>query len=91
MAEFGAGWRMASHHDGNFGGGWQWRAYGNLHTLYAVQQPGHTLDHRFWVYILEGSGPIPWNPQNPPNSPNQLAKASGGVSAQLATAGNCWN
>lgn len=89
VAEFGAGWRMASHHDGNYGGGWQWRAYGNLNTLYAVQQPGHTLDHRFWVYILEGSNVSPWNPSNPPNSPTQLAK-DGGVSAQ-ANAGNCWN
>lgn len=95
VAEFGAGWRMASHHDGNFGGGWQWRGYGNLNTLYAVQEPGHTLDHRFWVYILEGSGPTPWDPTNPPNqNPNLVpgnGKAGDDFSAQLATAGNCWN
>lgn len=89
VAEFGAGWRMASHHDGNFGGGWQWRAYGNLNTRYAVQQPGHTLDHRFWVYILEGSGSL----EDPTTQNPNLAPASkdSGVSAQLTTAGNCWN
>lgn len=88
VAEFGAGWRMASHHDGDFGGGWQWRAYGNLNTLYAVQQPGHTLDHRFWVYILEGNVPNPWDPTNPNNPPNQL---QGRGITTLANVGNCWN
>ncbi len=91
VAEFGAGWRMASHHDGGGGGGWQWRAYGNLNTLYAVQQPGHTLNHRFWVYILESAaGPSPWDPTNPNNPPTGRAPA-GEIGAQLATAGNCWN
>jgi hypothetical protein len=88
VAEFGAGWRMASHHDGNLGGGWQWRAYGNLNTLYAVQQPGHTLNHRFWVYINEGNVPSPWDPTNPNNPPTQLQSSA---ITTLANTGNCWN
>ena len=55
---------------------------------------GHTLDHRFWVYILEGSGPTPWDPSDPTQNPNLVpgnGKVGDGFSAQLATAGNCWN
>lgn len=51
---FGAGWRMAEHHDGN--GGWSWTAYGNLNDLYTASDPSHTLNRRFWVHINDQPG-----------------------------------
>lgn len=45
---FGAGWRMAEHHDGN--GGWNWYAYGNVRQ-----------DTRMWVHI-NGQPANCWNP-----------------------------
>jgi hypothetical protein len=46
-ASFGAGWRMAEHHDGN--GGWNWYAYGNVRS-----------DLRYWVHINDQPGNC-WN------------------------------
>ncbi|KAB2901507.1 MAG: flagellar hook-length control protein [Dokdonella sp.] len=43
VAEFGAGWRMAEHHDG--GGGWSYLAAGSLGTA-----------SRFWVAINDTAG-----------------------------------
>ena len=51
---FGAGYRMAEHHDG--GGGWGWRAKG---TITPLTTPGSThprnggtnSPNRFWVRI----------------------------------------
>jgi hypothetical protein len=54
VAEFGAGWRMAEHHDG--GGGWQWTAYGNLNDIFTVNHPSHTLADRFWVHVNDQPG-----------------------------------
>ena len=45
---FGAGWRMAEHHDGM--GGWNWHAYGNVRQ-----------DTRYWVSI-NGQPSNCWNP-----------------------------
>lgn len=47
-ANFGAGWRMAEFHDG--GGGWAFRAYGNVRN-----------DLRYWVYINDQPANC-WNP-----------------------------
>jgi hypothetical protein len=49
VKEFGAGWRMAEHHDG--GGGWGWTAYGNLNDTFSAASPSHTLANRFWVHV----------------------------------------
>lgn len=54
VAEFGVGWQMAEFHDG--GGGWQWTAYGNLNDIFTVNDPSHTLNDRFWVYINDQPG-----------------------------------
>jgi hypothetical protein len=56
---FGTGYRMAEHHDG--GGGWGWRAKGNITPL---STPSSThprsgtpnLPNRFWVHIKNQPG-----------------------------------
>ncbi|HYH97036.1 hypothetical protein [Hyalangium sp.] len=55
---FGAGYRMAEHHDG---GGWQWRAKGSitpLSTPASTHPRGSTsnLPNRFWVRISNQPG-----------------------------------
>lgn len=47
VAQFGAGYRMAEHHDG--GGGWNWNAYANISSA-----------SRFWTYINDQPGNC-WN------------------------------
>jgi hypothetical protein len=47
-AYFGAGWRMASFHDGN--GGWSWYAYGDIRN-----------DMKLWVRISDQPANC-WNP-----------------------------
>lgn len=47
VAQFGAGYRMAEHHDGN--GGWNWNAYANINGA-----------SRFWTYINDQPGNC-WN------------------------------
>ncbi|WP_394538038.1 hypothetical protein PRJ39_19115 [Lysobacter enzymogenes] len=39
-AEFGPGYRMAGHHDGD--GGWGWQAYGNIDAA-----------TRFWITVID--------------------------------------
>jgi len=58
-ATFGAGWEMAEHHDG--GGGWGFRAYGNLNDLYNVSVPPYDEARRFWVHINDQPGNC-WDP-----------------------------
>jgi hypothetical protein len=56
---FGAGYRMAEHHDG--GGGWQWRAKGSINPLStpASTHPRYgtpNSPNRFWVRIINQPG-----------------------------------
>jgi hypothetical protein len=59
VSTFGAGWQMAEHHDG--GGGWAWRAYGNINDLYDISVASHDPNNRFWVHINDQPGNC-WNP-----------------------------
>lgn len=59
VSTFGAGWEMAEHHDG--GGGWAWRAYGNINDLYNVSVVPHDPNNRFWVHINDQPGNC-WDP-----------------------------
>ncbi len=56
---FGEGWEMAEFHDG--GGGWAWRAYGNLDDRYNVSVVPYDENRRFWVHIDDQPANC-WNP-----------------------------
>lgn len=56
---FGEGWEMAEFHDG--GGGWAWRAYGNLDDRYNVSVLPYDESRRFWVHIDDQPANC-WNP-----------------------------
>lgn len=64
--QFGEGWRMAQHHEGDHKRGWMFEAYGNVRD-----------DTRFWIYISDTNGNC-WEQviQHPAEKPVEMGGAS---------------
>mgnify|MGYP006171489725 CR=1 FL=1 len=69
--QFGEGWRMAQHHEGDHKQGWMFEAYGNVRD-----------DVRFWIYISDTNGNC-WNTSASTSQLNKPANSLPSVRPQI--------